>query len=123
MQLLKNALFSMVYKRFEALINYTQLNRRQRRLYAAVESHRMGRGGVTLVSSITGICTETIRRGRSQLAAALAGTALQPDTPSTGRPSTEKVYPAIGKILEEILSEETVGDPMSDQKWVRNSVE
>jgi len=101
----------------------TQLNRQQRRLYAALESNRIGRGGDTLVSSITGISTETIRRGRTQLAAALAGTPLQPDKPSSGRPSTEKVYPAIGKILEEILSEETAGDPMSDQKWVRNSVE
>jgi hypothetical protein len=100
-----------------------QLDRRQRRLYAAVESDRIGQGGDQIVSMITGLAPGTIRSGRAQLAAGLGGEPLRPDGHSSGRPSTEKRYPNIKSVLEQILSDEIAGDPMGDDKWVRNSVE
>jgi hypothetical protein len=36
---------------------------------------------------------------------------------------SEAKYPGIGAALEQILAEEAAGDPMSEQVWVRNSVE
>jgi hypothetical protein len=101
----------------------TQLNRQQRRLYAGLEASRIGRGGTQVVSRITGLAPKTISRGRAQLTAGLDGEPIQPDPRSGGRPSTEERYPGIEGILEQILSDEVAGDPMSDQKWVRNSVE
>jgi hypothetical protein len=51
----------------------SRLDEQQRRWYAAVESHRVGRGGDVLLTQITGITDKTIRRGRRELARSLAG--------------------------------------------------
>ena len=61
-------------KEVHALINliFSRLDEQQRRWFAALESHRIGRGGDVLVSQITGLHPQTIRRGRHELAAALA---------------------------------------------------
>ena len=43
------------------------LNERQRRLLAAAEAKSYGFGGVQLISSITGMCRQTIYRGLEDL--------------------------------------------------------
>ncbi len=43
------------------------LDEQQRRWFAAMESKKIGRGGDTLLSKITGLDVETIRRGRREL--------------------------------------------------------
>lgn len=45
----------------------SRLTEQQRRLYAAVESKRIGHGGDRLVSLVLGLNVETIRRGRREL--------------------------------------------------------
>jgi hypothetical protein len=45
----------------------TRLDEQQRRWYVALESKRVGHGGDTLLSQITGLDVETIRRGRREL--------------------------------------------------------
>ena len=50
----------------------SRLDEQQRRWYAAVESLRVGHGGVKFLSQITGISEKTIRRGRSELEGSLA---------------------------------------------------
>ena len=45
----------------------SRCDEQQRRWYVAIESQRIGRGGDTLLSQITGIDVETIRRGRSEI--------------------------------------------------------
>lgn len=50
----------------------SRLDEQQRRWYVALESKKMGRGGDTKLSEITGMDVETIRRGRSELDADLA---------------------------------------------------
>ena len=99
------------------------LGPQQRRVYAAIESNRIGRGGVRLVSLITGLSSQTIRLARGQLAAHPRHAPLTPDPRLGGRPSSEAKYPGLRSALEEILAEEEAGDPMSDQVWVRNSVD
>jgi hypothetical protein len=44
-----------------------RLNEQQRRWYVALESKKIGHGGDTLLSLITGLDVETIRRGRREL--------------------------------------------------------
>jgi transposase len=97
------------------------LNDEQRRLYAAIESRRLGRGGCRSVSEITGLCLATVYRGRSELAALLAGTALEETKGRAGRPSIEEKYPEIKTVLEELVSDNIAGDPMNSKKWVRIS--
>ena len=50
----------------------SRLDEQQRRWYVAIESSKAGYGGDRLLSQITGLNVETIRRGRRELAADLA---------------------------------------------------
>lgn len=98
------------------------LNDEQRRLYAAVESRHLGRGGVGKVAQITGLCKQTVAYGRRQLADLLEGKSPPEEFhPVGGRPRTEENFPAITAALQEMLSNEVAGDPMGEQTWVRSS--
>lgn len=69
----------------------SRLDEQQRRLYAAVESKRIGHGGDRLVSLITGLNVETIRHGRHELDAGLADTPMDRiRRAGGGRPPVEK---------------------------------
>jgi hypothetical protein len=50
----------------------SRLDEQQRRWYVALESKKIGHGGDTLLSQITGLAVETIRRGRRELDGELA---------------------------------------------------
>jgi hypothetical protein len=65
----------------------------QRRWYAALESNRRGYGGDRLVSQITGLDEQTIRRGRLELAGELAGVPItRQRRPGGGRrPAGKKI--------------------------------
>lgn len=111
-------------KQFHREVNafLASLDRRQRRLYAALESNRTGRSGVHLLSQVTGLCEETIRAGRRELAGRVEGTLPKRPEPRGGRPRTERKNPAVVAALEKMLADEEAGDPMSERKWVRSSV-
>lgn len=69
----------------------SRLDEQQRRWYVALESRRIGRGGETLLSLITGLDEKTIAKGREELAASLEGCPtdrLRP--PGGGRKLLEK---------------------------------
>jgi hypothetical protein len=72
----------------------SRLDEQQRRWYAAVESAKLGHGGDRLVSLITGLHVDTIRRGREELAASLEERpADRVRLPGGGRPALEKKSP------------------------------
>lgn len=99
------------------------LNREQRRLYAAVEANRLGRGGVGRVAEIVGMGLPTVARGRRELADLLQGKSLKKERkPVRGRPLFEEKCPAIIGVLEQMLSDEVAGSPEGEHKWVRSSV-
>jgi hypothetical protein len=102
----------------------TTLNKQQRRLFAAVEANRIGRGGVKEIVEITGLCTQTIAFGRHQLAHLLLEGQLPQKKREVvgGRPLTERKDPAIAAALEEMLSDEVAGSPEGERRWVRSSV-
>src|SRR5262249_48914968 len=63
----------------------------QRRLYAAVESNHLGRGGVRTVAGTTGMSAPTISRGRHELADLLQGKCIEKERkPVAGRPRVEE---------------------------------
>jgi hypothetical protein len=99
------------------------LNKQQRRWYAAVEANRLGLGGISAVSRITGLSGSAISRGRRELAEAAEGRWFD-DRPRVYRgtqPSEEK-YPDIEQVLEGLLNHEVAGDPMGECVWVRSSL-
>jgi hypothetical protein len=69
----------------------SRLDEQQRRWYVAIESQRIGHGGDTLLSQITGIDVETIRRGRGEIEEELS---RRPEEhireAGGGRPTVEK---------------------------------
>jgi hypothetical protein len=72
----------------------SRLDEQQRRWYVALESRRIGRGGDTLLSLITGLDEKTIAKGREELSASLDGCPtdrLRP--PGGGRKPLEKKTP------------------------------
>ena len=72
----------------------SRLDEQQRRWYAAVESAKLGHGGDRLVSRITGVHVDTIRRGREELAASLEDRPVdRVRLPGGGRPAVEKKSP------------------------------
>jgi hypothetical protein len=90
----------------------SMLNRHQRKLFAAVESSRHGRGGDVRASLITGLAEETVRSGRRQMGELLAGRPLKKPVWRAGRPRIELKHPGIIAALEEMLADDVAGDPM-----------
>ena len=69
----------------------SRLDEQQRRWYAALEATRLGHGGERLMSRITGLDPQTIRRGRRELASELSERPAEGiRTPGAGRPRAEK---------------------------------
>ena len=69
----------------------SRLNEQQKRWYVALESEKTGRGGDKLMSQISGIHVETIRRGRRELESSLEGRPIERvRLEGGGRPLVEK---------------------------------
>lgn len=69
----------------------SQLDEKQRRLVAGLLSNAVGRGGVTLLSGITGMDRKTVRRGRDELDNGLKDCPTdRVRRPGAGRPPVEK---------------------------------
>ena len=69
----------------------SRLDEQQRRWLAALEAKKHGHGGDTLLSLITGLHVDTIRRGRAELDADLAGRPTDRiRNPGAGRPPVKK---------------------------------
>jgi hypothetical protein len=95
------------------------LNDEQRRLFAAVESRRLGLGGVARVAAITGLSKTTVVNGRQHLALLLEGRPFKKAREVVGgRPQTEAKYPAIMAAVEELLSDEVAGSPDGEERWM-----
>jgi hypothetical protein len=69
----------------------SRLDEQQRRWLAALESQKIGYGGDRLLSQITGLHPDTIRRGREELDADLEGRPVERvRNPGGGRPPVKK---------------------------------
>ena len=54
-------------------LHYCRLSEKDRRHYAALESLKLGRGGITYISRILGVDADTITQGRKELTTDLEG--------------------------------------------------
>jgi len=101
----------------------SRLDEQQRRWYAALAAQQMGRGGATLVSQVTGIHLDTIRRGREELEIDLEGRPVdRVRLPGGGRKRAEEKTPAIVSTLESVVEYGVGGDPMGTKTWVSHSL-
>lgn len=99
------------------------LNETQRRLVVALEVLRQGRGGIQRLQTLTGMAPKTIRCGLNELENQMTSVRWgQPiRKPGAGRPSVDK-NPLIIQTLENLLTDETTGDPMTALKWTRKTL-
>jgi hypothetical protein len=78
-----------LHRRMNLLMS--RLDEQQRRWYAALEAQKLGHGGDSLLSVITGLHVDTIRRGREELADGLRDRPVdRVRLPGGGRPAAEK---------------------------------
>ena len=94
--------------RFEALDPV--LDERSRRRFAAAEACAAGRGGIALVSRITGIARSTINRGVVQLLSEGNDIGARVRRPGGGRKSAVAHQPGLPSALEALIEDAIRGD-------------
>src|SRR6516162_4361030 len=98
-----------------------ELTERARRHWAAVEALSLGRGGVTAVSTATGLAHSTIRRGIQQIRQGDSLTPGRQRREGGGRKKTTVVEPCIHAALERLVEPDSRGDPQSPLRWTCKS--
>lgn len=96
------------------------LNERQRRLLAAAEAREYGWGGISFVSSVTGMARQTIMNGLRELGSSEDMSRVR--HLGGGRKRLTETMPELLDALEEIVGETTRGDPESPLRWTCKSV-
>lgn len=72
----------------------SRCDEQQRRWIVAWEANRLGHSGLALMSLVTGLHPDTIRRGQTELAGGLEGRPTESvRLPGAGRPCVEKKRP------------------------------
>ena len=95
------------------------LNEAQRRWLVGREALRCGRGGIQRMMETSGLSKPTILKGIHELRDKrnLASEEGRVRKPGGGRKPIEEHDPEVARLLEEVMDESTVGDPMSPLKW------
>ena len=95
------------------------LNEAQRRWMVGREALRLGRGGIQRMMERSGLSKPTILRGIRELGgkAKLVAEEGRVRKAGGGRKPVEDHDPEITRLLEQVMEESTVGDPMSPLKW------
>jgi len=94
----------------------------QARRFAAAKALEIGWGGVSRVSTVTGLSRNTINKGIQELES--TDKLEQPERlrrPGGGRKRAKEREPTLMSDLEDIMKESTAGDPMSLLKWTYKS--
>lgn len=99
------------------------LNEAQRRWLVGREALRRGRGGIQRMVEESGLSKPTILKGIAELRGKreLVSDEGRVRKPGGGRKPVEEHDPEITQLLEEVMDESTVGDPMSPLKWSSRS--
>lgn len=101
---------------------FRTLDERQARLCAAERALAIGRGGITLVSRVTGLSYPTIHKGIVELRNTVTTlTTGRVRRPGGGRKKVEVVAPAVLPILQEVVESSTAGSPMDVLRWTSKS--
>ncbi len=93
------------------------LDERARRLFAATEAKALGRGGIKIVSRLTGMAASTIGRGLRQLS---DGAGLGPGRlrrQGAGRKALVETDRSLLDDLLALVEPDARGDPMSALRW------
>lgn len=98
-----------------------EMTERARRIWAATEAIALGRGGISLVHSATGLARSTIARGMREVR---AGVVLAPGRTrheGGGRRSLVATDETLLADLEALVEPGAAGDPQSPLRWTSKS--
>ena len=109
-----------IRQRWEAV--GAKLDERGRRLFAAIEVRTAGRGGLAIVSKITGLARSTINRGEDDLGAEPLPKG-QVRRAGGGRRALSETDPGLVPALKRLVEPATLGDPMRPLIWVSKSMD
>lgn len=98
------------------------LDERQRRLLAASIAKGYGHGGIKLVSSFCGMDIRTIRSGIHEIDTGELSPSEKIRKSGAGRPSVKQQKPELLNRIEEILKNNTYGDPQKVICWTNLSL-
>jgi hypothetical protein len=100
------------------------LNEFQRRRFLSVEAKAIGRGGITLVSRLSGVSRQTLTEGVKQLGAPESELPKQGRSrkPGGGRKSVWEEPPEILDALSDLVEAHTKGEPMRLLLWTNKSL-
>ena len=98
-------------------------NEKSRRLWAAVEAKKAGRGGVTLLHQVTGLSRATITRGIEQIKTGkgMSRNISRQRRSGSGRKLLIETNENIINDLKKLLDANTRGDPMRSLLWTDKS--
>ena len=102
------------------ILFFSLLDERERRVYAGLESLKLGYGGDRQMAEILGLDVSTVARGRREL---LEHDVNVERVPKSGcRPqSCRKKTPEVIAAIEELMKYEVAGDPVSGLRWTRKT--
>lgn len=98
------------------------LNEKQRRHMLAAEARLIGWGGITTVSSATGVSKQVIINGLKELKEPQSVDSSRIRKPGAGRPSKEKEYPELTEEILKRVDSSTRGDPESTIRYCSKSL-
>jgi hypothetical protein len=101
------------------------MDERLRRQWAATEAQAYGRGGLSAVSSATGMSRNTIRKGLAELAARKKNPKAVVDArvrkQGGGRKRLTETDRDLAEALDQLVEPTSRGDPMSPLRWTCKS--
>ena len=105
------------------LLYLSSLNEVDSRNYLGLWAIELGWGGISKVNELTGKSVNTIRKGVNEIK---SGKNIKSETgrlrkEGGGRKKIIEKNPEIERIIENILEENTAGDPMSKLRWTNKS--
>src|SRR3989344_555459 len=102
-------------------IALSECNEVQRRRLAGVKAIESGRGGLLHVCKLTGMSHHTVIKGMTEIKNAKKPLTKRIRKEGGGRKKIIDKDPSVKEEIENILEENTAGDPMSRLKWTNKS--
>jgi hypothetical protein len=95
---------------------YNTLSEKDKRRYAAVETLKLGRGGIAYIVKVLGCSRKTVKQGIKELRSLPVDSDYDQRIrqPGAGRKPYDQVYPGIDQKFLDVLHDYTAGDPMQE---------
>lgn len=110
---------SQLKRKFQSV--WPHLDERTRRIMAASEAVSLGYGGISAVRQACGLSRKAISKGIREIEGEAQPLVGRIRRPGAGRKSIRQSDPRLVQALEQLIDEQTRGDPESALRWICKS--